>query len=240
VTPLRIPILMYHQVGTFNPLPWVTHGAKFCEVRKFRAQMRLLHQLGYDVIGLAEALRLFSDGQPVVLERPKVVLTFDDGFANFAEYAWPILREFHYPATVYVLSRMLNGEASWLKKKEAHARLLDAQTIRRLHAEGVSFGSHGCTHRRLAELSADEQHQEIAQSRIELEQIVDAPILDFCYPYGSFDETSLRHVCEAGYRSAVTCEKRAAESADSPYVLPRIPIQYQTTWFGFWRKLKYG
>lgn len=238
--PLRIPILMYHQVGTFNPLPWVTHGAKFCEVRAFRAQMRLLQKLGYEVIALAEALRLLSDGQPGVSERPKVVLTFDDGFANFAENAWPILREFRYPATVYVLSGMLNGKATWLKKKEAHARLLDAQTIRRLHAEGVSFGSHGCTHRRLAELSAEEQYQEIAQSRVELEQIITAPVLDFCYPYGSFDETALRHVREAGYRSAVTCEKRAADPADSPYALPRIPIQYQTTWFGFWRKLKYG
>lgn len=224
-----MPILLYHQVARFNPLPWVTHGAKFCEASAFRHQVALIHALGLSVVPVGEA----------AAKPGSVAFTFDDGFASFADYAWPALRRFGYPATVYLISSMLGRTSTWMKKeKDRHAPLLDASAVRRLAAEGVTFGSHGRTHRRLAELSADEQRIEIADSKKELEDLLQKPVTDFCYPYGSYTPTTVGLVREAGYRTAVTCRQAAARPADSPLELPRIPIQYSNTLLTFYLKCK--
>lgn len=228
-----VSILMYHQVGRFSSPR--KHRAVFCDVGRFRAQMAYLKWTGHHVISLADAYRGIFQGAPLP-SRP-VVLTFDDGYENFREYAWPILQRYGFPATVYLVSSLLGRSASWLDKDMSDARLMDAATIRSLRAEGVHFGSHTLTHCRLSKLDENDQRAEIFESKAELEDILGESVTDFCYPYGNYDIRSRDLVAEAGYNTALTCIRGAANTADNAFEIPRKAISYGDSLIGFLWKL---
>ena len=144
-----VSILMYHQVGKF-PTP-AQHRATFCDVDKFRAQMRFLAVAGYRVISLEDCLAgLFSESP---LPKRAVVLTFDDGYQNFADFAQPILRQYGFPATVFLVAGLLGKPAQWLiDDGRLGPPLMSVATIRKLSDEGVQFGAHSMSHRRLSRL----------------------------------------------------------------------------------------
>ena len=120
---------MYHQVGDFPPMK--AHRSTYCHYKSFARQMAYLHWLGYKVIALEEALNgLFGGG---TLPDRSVVLTFDDGYENFNEYAFPVLKRYGFPATVFLVSGLLGDKARWLEADgRLGARLMDVETIRAL------------------------------------------------------------------------------------------------------------
>jgi peptidoglycan/xylan/chitin deacetylase (PgdA/CDA1 family) len=93
----RLLILCYHGVTDGDLHQW--NPSLFMDVGVFRRRMELLRQAKCHVIGLGEALERLQNGS---LPPRSVVLTFDDGFADFYHVARPILREFGFPATVYL------------------------------------------------------------------------------------------------------------------------------------------
>lgn len=228
-----VSILMYHQVGRFASPK--AHRAGYCHVRRFAAQMWYLHAFGYSVISLEQAYRgLF--GQEPLPPRP-VVLTFDDGYDNFREYAWPILRRYGFPATVFLIAGHLGKPAYWLDDGGHSAPLMTAQTVRALRREGVSFGSHSVNHLRLSQLDAAAIRREVFDSKAMLEDVLGEAVPDFCYPYGDYDLRVRDAVIEAGYRLGLTCIRGAANTADNAFEIPRKAISYGDTLPGYFWKL---
>jgi peptidoglycan/xylan/chitin deacetylase (PgdA/CDA1 family) len=230
----HISILMYHQVGKFAPMR--EHRSTYCDHRRFAAQMALLHHLRYRVLRLNEALRCLVDKEPVPARA--VVLTFDDGYENFYEYAYPVLQRYRFPAIVYLISDLVGKASSWFARDGRDTpMLMDARRIRQLHAAGIDFGAHSASHVRLAEQSTERVREEVFGSKRALEDLLGSAVLDFCYPYGSHDMRAVDLVAEAGYRSGVTCERAAASDRDDPLTLPRKAISYGDNLAGFLWKL---
>ncbi len=230
----HVSVLMYHQVGHFAAPK--THRAVYCDIRRFEAQMACLKWGGYHVISLSDACNGIFNG--AALPSRPVVLTFDDGYKNFYEDAWPVLQKYGYPATVYLVSRLLGKQAGWLDEGK-QAPLMEATTIRDLQKEGITFGSHTQTHCRLSKLTEQEQRAEILDSKSELEDVLGEPVVDFCYPYGDYDLRSRDLVIQAGYSSALTCIRGAANTADNPFEIPRKAISYGDNLIGFLWKLQF-
>jgi len=229
----KLSVLMYHQVGMFESPR--RHRACYCDVRRFRQQMSYLKRFGYRVLDLEEALQaLFGDG---ILPPRSVVLTFDDGYRNFREHAFPILLHFGFPATVYLVSGLLGGRAEWLDVENPKPSLMTPEEIRELHREGVRFGSHGITHSRLSCIGPEAAREEIFASRQTLEDLLGEAVEHFCYPYGDYDDDVRRLVHDAGYRSALTCIRGAANEADNPLEIPRKAISYGDNLVGYAWKL---
>jgi len=228
-----ISILMYHQVGPFASPS--SHRAGYCHVRRFAVQMAYLKRLGYAVIPLDDAVAGLFDGAP--LPRRAVVLTFDDGYQNFAEHAAPILRRHGFPATVFLVAERIGQAAEWLGDGQVKAALMDAETIRGLSAQGVTFGSHTLTHPRLSRLDAAAQRREIQDSRSRLEDTLGLAVTHFCYPYGDYDERSRDMVADAGYLSGLTCIRGAGNRADNRWEIPRKAISYGDSLAGYVWKL---
>lgn len=229
----NVSILMYHQVGRFSSPK--THRAVFCSVDRFRVQMAWLKLSGNHVISLDDAWKGLFHGAPLPT-RP-VVLTFDDGYENFSEHAWPVLQRYNYPATVFLVSNYIGDQAPWLDETMPPSRLMNASTIRRLHNEGVSFGSHTLTHCRLSRLEQGQQRAEIFDSKAAIEDLFGDAVHDFCYPYGDYDVRSRDLLSEAGYRLGLTCIRGAANTAHNAYEIPRKAISYGDSLFGFFWKL---
>ncbi|MDJ0808231.1 MAG: polysaccharide deacetylase family protein [Gammaproteobacteria bacterium] len=229
-----ISILMYHQVGDFPPMP--AHRSTYCHYRRFQAQMAYLKRLRYRVLSLDHALACLNGAQPIPPRA--VVLTFDDGYENFYEFAWPVLKRYGFPCIVYLLSGLLGQASSWFATDGRQTPpLMDRERILQLRDAGVDFGSHGVSHVKLAEVDAGTVRREVTDSKQTLEALLDHQVRHFCYPYGSHDLTAVEAVEAAGYVSAVTCQRAAATPAFDPFLLPRKAISYGDNLAGYFWKL---
>ena len=229
-----VSILMYHQVGDFPPMRG--HRSTYCHYRRFAAQMAFLRRFGFNVLSLDQALAGLWGDRP--LPPRAVVLTFDDGYENFYQYAFPVLQRHGFPATVYVLSALLGRRADWFAGDgRPTPQLMSAQRIRELDRAGVGFGSHGRTHVRLAEVGPERLRQEVRRSKEELQQVLGKEVAHFCYPYGSLNPAVREAVQEAGYGSAASCRRALATPASDPLLLPRKAISYGDNLIGYAWKL---
>jgi peptidoglycan/xylan/chitin deacetylase (PgdA/CDA1 family) len=167
-----------------------------------------------------------------------VVLTFDDGYENFYQYAWPVLERYGFPSMVYLLSGMLGQPSEWFAEDGRETPpLMSPERILQLRKLGVDFGSHGVSHARLAEVDAQTVQREVTESKAQLEQLLGEAVRHFCYPFGSHDRAAVDAVQAAGYASAVTCLRAAATPAFDPLLLPRKAISYGDSLAGYLWKL---
>jgi peptidoglycan/xylan/chitin deacetylase (PgdA/CDA1 family) len=114
---------------------------------------------------------------------------------------------------------------------------MNMATLRQLAGQGVEIGSHTLTHPRLAALPVTAQRREIADSKKKLEDSLGQAVLHFCYPYGSFTEETIMLVREAGYQTALTCERKRVSLQDDLFRLPRKAISCGDNAAGFLWKL---
>lgn len=227
-----ISILVYHQVGPFKDRK--LHRPIHCDVGRFRRQMAWLHWRGYNVISMEAAYKCLFEGATIP---PKaVVLTFDDGCDNFREHAWPVLKQYNFPVSMFVVTDLVGKTAGW-DKVLGHAPLMTAEAIRALRKEGVHFGAHSMTHPRLALCSPEEARKEIVGSKAELEDILGEAVTDFCYPYGSYNAQVADIVREAGFKLGLTLNRAAANYAPNPFEVPRKGISYGDSLLGYLWKI---
>jgi len=229
-----ISILMYHQVGEFRPMS--THRSTYCHVSRFRAQMAWLHRLGFKVLRMDEVLAALRGETPVP---PRAVaLTFDDGYENFYEYAFPVLARYGFPAMVYLISEHIGQPARWFAADgRATPPLMSAERIRELLRIGIDFGSHGARHIKLAEVDLDTARRDIVDSRRHLQELLGDEVQHFCYPYGSHNAAVVDLVRQAGFATAVSCQRGAATAEFDALALPRKAISYGDNLLGFFWKL---
>ncbi len=216
--PTRLPILMYHHVA-----PDGAAERKRLRVHPdaFEQQLRYLRECGFTSMTL-EDWRDVVEGRNTRPVRP-VLLTFDDAYVDFAEYAWPLLRRYGFSASLFVATGSVGGRNIW-DSGNADERVLDWSTLRRLRDRGVAIGSHSVTHARLTGLSAADIAREAIESRLALERELDISVRTLAYPYGDEDEVVHHLTAAAGYLHGLTCRPGSATRRDSWLTLPRIEV----------------
>jgi peptidoglycan/xylan/chitin deacetylase (PgdA/CDA1 family) len=206
-TMIRPAILMYHAVDT-KPDPLfvqVTPG-------RLRQQLQMLHRLGLHGVAVRELRERRS-------RRARVVgLTFDDGYADFATTAVPILAEFGFSATVFMVAGQVGGGNDW--DPPPHRPLMTAEQLRAVHEAGHEIGSHGMRHVRLPGLPREALEEELGASRAALERIVQSPVAGFCYPYGELNPETVAAVRDTyDYACAVKSPPQVSD-----WSLPRFHV----------------
>jgi Predicted xylanase/chitin deacetylase len=137
------------------------------------------------------------------------LLTFDDGFLGVHEYAAPILATLRWPATVFLVSRLIGQRDAW---REAHRSgnatypLMNTQHIHELRTQGFSFQSHTRNHADLTSLDDDALDSQLRGSREDLQALLGDDVAFLAYPYGRHDERVLRAAQAAGYRAAFSVQ----------------------------------
>ncbi|MHA6763525.1 polysaccharide deacetylase family protein [Streptacidiphilus sp. PAMC 29251] len=184
--------LMYHSVDRYREDPYQVTVTP----ERFAQQMAWLRRHGLRGVALDELLRAHAVGRGAGL----VGLTFDDGYADLARHALPVLRRNGFTATAFVVAGRLGDHNVW--DKGPRKRLLNRDQVRRLADGGVEIGSHGLLHRSLPGLPAAELIQETRSSREQIEDIVGRRVSGFCYPYGAVDRRVVEAVRESGYTYA--------------------------------------
>jgi len=138
-----------------------------------------------------------------------------------------------------VVSALTGQPASWFAADgRATPTIMDAETIRALRRQNVTFGPHTLSHPRLSRLADGQIIEEVEQSKAQMEALLGEPMDYFCYPYGDFDERVAAAVRGAGFRGALSCIRGSAvPGREDPFELPRKAISYGDSLPGFWWKL---
>jgi peptidoglycan/xylan/chitin deacetylase (PgdA/CDA1 family) len=179
--------------------------------------MLLLKEKGYQVVSL-EQLLAFLDFRGQLPEKA-VVITIDDGWRATYDIAFPILRKYGYPATLFVYTQLISGSG----------KKLSWDQVREMSDQGVDVECHTVTHRNLAlfqgKESADQYFaavaREIAESTRTIEQKVGKRPTVMAYPYGDTNGLAITLLKQQGYRAALTVTREPNPFFASPFRLGR-------------------
>ncbi len=193
-----------------------------CEPEVFARQVRWIAASGIPVVAV-EGILAAPD--------PALALTFDDAFSNFADEAWPLLRELGLPVTLFVVTGRVGTTNAWGGREDPGIPtlpILGWEALGRLAAEGVRLGGHGRRHCRLAGLPQTEARHEVLGSAEDLLARTGSRPAAFAYPYGSHDAQAAGLAGEA-YACAVTTRLAGVDPGDGTHLLPRLDTWYFRT-----------
>ncbi len=278
----QVAILAYHRVRPQNDI-WLL--PYLVTTSDFENQLRYLSR-AYEFLSLDKLVEYIYEGKS--FPKKAVAITFDDGYKDNYTYAYPILKKYHAPATVFLATGNIDNEdLFWWDKvtyvmkrttltaleldeigtyslRSAGERLRAASAIERSLEElpaqkrdflierlvsisgvdippglgkevilswdevremshnGVGIGAHSVTHPRLTEVPLEQAKDEIMQSKKDIEDRLNQPVIAFSYPLGKISHETARFLKEGGFRCAVTGFPRMVTPKSDPYELGRI------------------
>lgn len=221
-----VPILMYHNIG-------YGEGNFYVTPENFTKQMEYIKKNGYEVITLDQLVAAIKNKKP--LKRNKVVITFDDGYKDNFEYAYPVLKKLDFPATIFLVTGLIGQNFSSSKKE-----FMSWEEIITMSRNKVSFGGHTKTHLYLGTILNEKLAlEEISGSKKAIEEKIGMPVNYFCYPSGAFNAKVKELVALSGYKGACSTNRGLAKFNRDVYELKRIKITNSdaTKSLSFWVKL---
>jgi peptidoglycan/xylan/chitin deacetylase (PgdA/CDA1 family)/glycosyltransferase involved in cell wall biosynthesis len=212
-----LSVLLYHHVG---PPRRGLDAALTIAPERFERQVAWLHRRGYRGIRPREWLA-WRRGDGAVPRRA-VLFTFDDGYADVAVHALPVLRRHGFGAVIFVVTELLGEAKTWTVDGSPveGPRLMSAGDVERLAEDGIDFGAHGRTHRDLTTLGPSALEEEIRGSRTDLEDLVGDRVSCFAYPFGRSTRSAEELVSQT-YDLAFTTERGINVLSTPPHLLRR-------------------
>ncbi len=221
-----IPILCYHNLGPESK------GRLLLAASKFDEQMRYLKANGYRVISMAEFVEFTRLGRQ--LPRKSIVLTFDDGYKSFMQYAYPLLKELGFTATLFVYTDYVG----------AGKNAFTWQELKELTAAGFDVEAHSKSHGDLRRVAGEPDATYARRMQAELGQPQDLfkrnlgqPRTIIAYPYGSWDESLLSRLAEYGYVAGFSVRRQGNASFVRPLAATRSQIYSEMTLDDFVKNL---
>jgi peptidoglycan/xylan/chitin deacetylase (PgdA/CDA1 family) len=219
---LKVPILLYHSVSA-DPPGWIAPFA--ITPATFAAHLDAVCASGRQPITVSQ----YADGLTGRIKLPArpVLITVDDGFADFAEHALPALAERNLPSTLYVTTGALAYRAG-RRSVLPPAAMLRATDLPGLEAAGVEIGAHSHTHRQLDLLPGREITEELIRSRDLLAGWLGHPVRSFAYPHGYWRARVRKLAGLAGFDSACGVAEALSSPRDHPLALSRLMVRAGT------------
>jgi len=210
----RVPILMYHHI-TIPPAN-ANRIERDISVSPaaFAEQLRYLKETGYETIYLEDLVYHLTIGRE--LPPNPVIITFDDSYLDNYTVAFPLLQEYGFAATFFIITDYVDHGLS---------RYMSWEQIREMEAAGMEIGSHSRDHADLRRRSYDFLVWQLLGSRETLEANLRNPIRAFSYPSGAHDAFVIEVLQSAHYWCAVGIEQGALQSSDRLYNLKRIRVR---------------
>lgn len=205
-----VPILIYHGIGEGCYEDW---GDMLIPTELFRGQLEYLSVHGWKVSSLRDIGTAIDEGD---VGGKRVAFTFDDGYINNYENAFPALQEYRATATFYVIPSMIGVDG-----------YMTQEQLRTMAAAKMDIASHTLSHCKLTDLSREELERELIQSKRELDKLLGQNTNGISYPNGAYDERVIEATARAGYTLGVTGDpgvNTPQDFKDKPFTLRRIGV----------------
>ena len=214
---IKVPILAYHHVLPANAKvdENILNSPFTISDSEFYKQMLFLSQSGYKPISLNQLLRTTNEKPQNKFDHDKlIVITFDDGWIDNFEYAFPILKSFNVPATFFVITSYIDS-----------AGCMSREQLLEIQQSGMQIESHAHTHTPLELLSNAEMQWEVTHSKKLLEKNLESQVKFISFPHGSYNKTVLQAAKNSDYLGCGTSNFGYAVTSSQMYKLPRILIR---------------
>jgi peptidoglycan/xylan/chitin deacetylase (PgdA/CDA1 family) len=206
-----VPVLMYH---SFSPSEDGRYTSVGIDPRIFEDQVKFFSRNRYNIVGPDKVVEYMTGKEKMP---PKTVsITVDDGYADFYEVAYPVLKRYNMPATIFVTPDRV-GRHSYLNWEQ----------LRELSGSGlITIGSHTMTHTWLPTVSVDEEklREELAGSKKEIERQIGKSVDYLCYPNGGFNDLVKDAAREYGYKGAFTTNPSGRGGLGDIYAIRRLKM----------------
>ncbi len=214
---VRAPILMYHYV---SPLPEDADAIReglTVEVETFAAHIAYLDEAGYTPVSLYALYDALLTGAPLP-EKP-VILTFDDGHLDHYTNVFPILQEYGFTATFFIITARADAN---------DPEYMTWEQINEMAQAGMSMEPHTKNHLALYERGHDFLVYEMLGSIESLKAHTGRMTRMFSYPAGRYDETTLQVAEELAIWQAVTTLPGMDHTTDALLELRRVRVNGDT------------
>ncbi len=211
-----VPVIMYHSIDEN------TSSALSVSPKSFARQMKFLKDFGYNVISLEELIGYIRDKKP--LKAKTIAITFDDGYKNNYTDAYPALKRYNLPTTIFVIVDNVGKEG-----------FLNWNDIKEMSLNNITIGSHTLKHAYLTSLDFKSLDNELMLSKRILEEKIGKRVSVMSYPLGGFNEAVKEAVKRAGYIGACATNPGKKYPNNDIYALKRIRISKTSdNLFVFW------
>ena len=231
----RLPVLLYHHVGhpIPTPFPEFTVGPE-----RFSNHMHWLKTWEFTPISPIHWVAACRKERS--LPRKPAMITFDDAYADLSEFAFPVLQELEFRATVFVPTAKVGAANDWDRGRGAPCMaVLSQEDIRYWHGKGIEFGCHSRHHVDLTNVEKDVLSDEVAGSLLELTAILDERVCSFAYPWGQYDACVEKAAVES-FEIAFTTEEGLNNWNTNPYRMRRTMVQHDDGKVALYCRLQHG
>lgn len=214
----KVPILTYHSIDDSGSVISISPD-------KFRSQMYYLRDKNFNIIPLKDVVACLRRNLP--LPPRSIAITFDDGFKNFYEVAYPVLKDCGFTAMVFLVPGHCGKNNKWegQSKRIPVLNLLGWEEIREMADKGIDFGAHTINHTDLPKLSVKQASEEIVNSKQVIEKNLGKNVQFFAYPYGELNH-EIKAIVKNHYSGACSVEMDFVNIKSDIYALPRIDMYY--------------
>jgi peptidoglycan/xylan/chitin deacetylase (PgdA/CDA1 family) len=214
ITNIKIPILMYHHIRDFNnPSDQIGTNLSVTPA-DFATQLDTIQKQGYKTITFSNIINGDMPDKPIIL-------TFDDGYENFYQNAYPQLKKRDMKAVSFIIVNDI-GTIDYMTSDQ----------IVEIENNGIEIGSHTLSHPNLSTASEAKAKKEIFNSKAFLEKLIGKSIISFCYPSGKYSDITEKLVKDVGYDFAVTTKGGVTRFVD-PFALNRYRVNNGTSISGW-------
>ncbi len=208
-------VFIYHHFGDDR------YPTTNVDIEKFSKQMSYLHENGYKVVALAELVAQLKSKKSI--EPKTVAITIDDGYRTIYTNAWPILKKYNYPFTVFLYAEGI---------EKGYRNYLTWEQVKEMHNAGVDFQDHSYSHHRLADwpkgMSEKEYrqwiHTDLARGVAVLKEKLGKNPAFFALPYGEYNRLVMEEARAIGYEAIFTQNPGSVSDQTDGYAIPREPI----------------
>ncbi len=188
----NLTALLYHKI-----LPKQLLDADTISIKKFGNQMNYLHENAFNAVTIGD---ITNNDNPSDKDIP---IAFDDGYENVYKYALPVLKQYNFKATIFLISDYINRYNTWDFHMKGRFKHLNIDQIKELADYGCEFGSHTQTHPNLLKLNDDQLLTELDQSKQKLEELLDTRVDLLSIPFGQCSEKVITAAKRCDYRNIV-------------------------------------
>ena len=232
---MRLPVLAYHKIDL--PTADVKIRGAYTAPARFEKQVAYLKRNGFEFYSAAGLISYFLQNGHTPAN--SICLTFDDGWKDNYTHAFPILKKYGIPATVFLVPSCIGRTTDQVTATgEGEREHLSAADIREMADHSIEFGSHSMNHKLFDRITDDEIDNEVVESKAFIENLTQRECSTFAYPAGFFNDHAKSAIKDAGYLAAFSTVYGTRDRVDL-YELNRTEILRRDKFpFRFANKIK--
>ncbi|WP_144393665.1 polysaccharide deacetylase family protein [Pleionea sediminis] len=207
--PQQLTILLYHHISEETPRSTST------KPEEFEAHLKYLKENNFHVLNLENAIKRLFNGEP--LPPKAIAITFDDGYASIFNEAWPLLKRYQMPFTIFIATEPVDNQ---------YSSMMTWQQLNTLKEANVSIANHTRTHPHLLGLSLKEAQEEITYADMQIKKALNIQSNLFAYPYGEYN-LPLSNTLQTNRLFGFAQYSGPATALSSPQAIPRFSVSGQ-------------